>query len=199
MVSVHQPMSGFHSSAPGWTPYLKRRGENRRQRKNTGKFSRRSPRKPPCLLPLQVWRRALPQVLLEKVMDPIGATRTWRWHGYGNLWVVLDGQRIQSVSGGGHWGGGLFISSRDQARLGYLFLRDGRWKEDRIISEEWIDKLTVPTPANPAYENAYWASGFGGNTIYVDPNNDLVVVLRWVPQRDGVISRVMASIESGGS
>ncbi len=28
---------------------------------------------------------------------------TWRWHGYDNSWVTLDGQKIQSVSGGGHF------------------------------------------------------------------------------------------------
>src|SRR4029079_14883565 len=31
---------------------------------------------------LQVWRRPLPQVLRQEVMDPIGASNTWRWHGY---------------------------------------------------------------------------------------------------------------------
>jgi CubicO group peptidase (beta-lactamase class C family) len=36
---------------------------------------------------LQVWRRPLPQVLKEFIMDPIGASNTWRWHGYENSWV----------------------------------------------------------------------------------------------------------------
>ena len=55
---------------------------------------------------LRVFKRPLPEVLREHVMDPIGASPTWRWHGYENSWVLLDGQRMQSVSGGGHWGGG---------------------------------------------------------------------------------------------
>jgi len=58
-----------------------------------------------ALAALHVWRRPLPQVLRELVMDPIGTSNTWRWHGYDNSWVLLDGQRMQSVSGGGHWGG----------------------------------------------------------------------------------------------
>ncbi|MBM3312285.1 MAG: serine hydrolase, partial [Candidatus Aminicenantes bacterium] len=39
---------------------------------------------------LQVWRRPLPQVLREAIMDPLGASPTWRWHGYDNSWVLVD-------------------------------------------------------------------------------------------------------------
>src|SRR5580704_6590128 len=77
---------------------------------------------------LQVWRKPLPVVLKEKVMDPIGASSTWRWYGYDNAFVNVDGLMMQSVSGGGHFGGGLFISALDHARYGLLFLRKGRWK-----------------------------------------------------------------------
>ncbi|HMJ86253.1 MAG TPA: serine hydrolase, partial [Vicinamibacterales bacterium] len=78
-----------------------------------------------ALAALQVWRRPLPDVLREEVMNPIGASSTWRWYGYENSWVDLDGHKVQSVSGGGHWGGGMFINSYDMARFGYLFLRNG--------------------------------------------------------------------------
>ena len=87
-----------------------------------------------ALVALNVWREPLPQVLREYVMDPIGASNTWRWHGYRNSWVDIDGQMMQSVSGGGHWGGGMHISARDMARFGYLFLNDGVWNGERIIS-----------------------------------------------------------------
>ena len=66
---------------------------------------------------LRVWRKPLPQVLQDEVMDPIGASRTWEWHGYENSWVTINGVSMQSVSGGGHWGGGMWISARDQARF----------------------------------------------------------------------------------
>ena len=82
-----------------------------------------------ALAALHVWRRPLPQVLRELVMDPIGASNTWRWHGYENSWVNVDGVMVQSVSGGGHWGGGMFISARDQARFGLLTLRRGKWED----------------------------------------------------------------------
>src|SRR5690606_3463542 len=73
-----------------------------------------------------VWRRPLPAVLAEHVMGPIGASSTWQWHGYENSWITLDGQRVQAVSGGSHWGGGLFIHAYDLARFGLLTLRGGR-------------------------------------------------------------------------
>jgi CubicO group peptidase (beta-lactamase class C family) len=85
---------------------------------------------------LQVWRKPLPMVLKERVMDPIGASTTWRWYGYENSWVNVDGIKMQSVSGGGHSGGGVFISARDHARFGLLFMNNGVWNGERIISKD---------------------------------------------------------------
>src|SRR6185295_16717542 len=45
-----------------------------------------------ALAALNLWRRALPQVLKDTIMDPIGASASWRWFGYENSWIVLDGQ-----------------------------------------------------------------------------------------------------------
>ncbi len=160
---------------------------------------------------LQVWRRPLPRVLKEEVMDPIGASSTWRWHGYENSWITLDGQRMQSVSGGGHFGGGLFISAMDHARFGLLFLRNGHWEERQIVPPQWIEAMRQPTPARKDYgymwwlntdreripaapESAFWAAGFGGNYIYVDQENDLLIVLRWVPALPEVVEAVMAAL-----
>jgi CubicO group peptidase (beta-lactamase class C family) len=72
-----------------------------------------------ALAATNVWRRPLPQVLKENIMDPIGASDTWRWFGYEDAWIVLDGVPVQAVSGGGHWGGGMFINAYDMARFGY--------------------------------------------------------------------------------
>jgi CubicO group peptidase (beta-lactamase class C family) len=146
---------------------------------------------------LRVWGRPLPVVLKEKIMDPIGASATWRWHGYENSWVTIDGVKMQSVSGGGHRGGGMFISTRDQARFGYLFLRNGKWKDRQLISEEWIQMLQVPSEAKPNYGYMWWlnrgprrapqwpesiftAVGFGGNYVAVDQDHDLLAVIRWL-------------------
>jgi CubicO group peptidase (beta-lactamase class C family) len=166
-----------------------------------------------CLL--QVWRTPLPVILREKIMDPIGASPTWRWHGYENSWVLVDGLKMQSVSGGGHWGGGMFISTRDQARFGLLFLRNGNWNGRQLISKEWIKMLRQPTPANPVYgymwwlntgqqsssnapESIFYAAGFGGNYIVVDQENDLVIAVRWCGSSrtlDGIYQRVLASLK----
>jgi CubicO group peptidase (beta-lactamase class C family) len=167
-----------------------------------------------ALAALNIWRRPLPEVLREYVMDPIGASATWRWYGYDNSWVVLDGQRIQSVSGGGHWGGGMFISARDQARFGLFTLRDGRWGDRQLLSHEWLAAARTPGPANDGYgfmnfflntgrkslpsaPATAWAHlGSGVNMIYCDPENDLVIVARWItgPAQDGIVQRVLAAI-----
>jgi CubicO group peptidase (beta-lactamase class C family) len=147
---------------------------------------------------LNLWRQPLPVVLKERIMDPIGASRTWRWTGYENSWVVMDGQLMQSVSGGSHWGGGLFINAYDQARFGYLTLRNGKWKDKQIISEGWLKMARTPTPVQPTYgfmnfylntDKKLYASapatafahiGAGPNIVYVDPENDLIIVARWI-------------------
>lgn len=168
-----------------------------------------------ALAALHVWRRPLPRVLKEYVMDPIGASNTWRWYGYDNSWVTLDGLQVQSVSGGGHWGGGMWLSARDQARFGYFTLRRGSWNGKQILPEEWFAMAVTPTGAQPGYgfmnyylntgrksmpsapESAYSHRGAGTNMIYVDRENDLVVVARWIQGGaiDGFIRRVLAAID----
>jgi CubicO group peptidase (beta-lactamase class C family) len=168
-----------------------------------------------ALAALNVWRRPLPDVLRELVMDPIGASPTWRWYGYDNSWVVLDGQLIQSVSGGGHWGGGMFISAYDQARFGLLTMRNGKWGTKQVIPEAWIRESRAPSAAQPTYgfmnyflntgkrpmpsapESAYWHLGNGTNAIICDPEHDLVVVVRWIQGNalDGVMQRVLGAIK----
>jgi CubicO group peptidase (beta-lactamase class C family) len=167
-----------------------------------------------ALAALQVWRRPLPQVLREQVMDPIGASNTWRWYGYDNSWVLVDGEAMQSMSGGGHWGGGMFINARDMARFGYLTLRRGKWRDRQILSEAWVRQALTPTVPQPTYGFMNWflntdrkfiasapASAFahmgnGTNMIYVDPENDLVVVVRWIENGavNEFVQRLLASI-----
>src|SRR5688500_851993 len=169
-----------------------------------------------ALAALNVWRRPLPQVLKELVMDPIGASQTWRWYGYENSWVLVDGVAVQSVSGGGHWGGGMFISARDQARFGYLTLRRGKWKDRQLLSEAWVRMALTPTPVQPTYGFMNWflntdrkflpsapASAFahlgaGTNVVYVDPEHDLVIVARWIERNalDELVRRVLGAVRS---
>jgi CubicO group peptidase (beta-lactamase class C family) len=163
---------------------------------------------------LRLWKRPLPDVIKEYVMNPIGASDTWQYHGYNNSDVVIDGKKMKSVSGGTRWGGGLWISTRDEARFGYLFLRKGRWGNKQIISEKWIKAATTPSEVGPDYGFLWWlntkqkqwpsaptssiaAVGAGSNTIWIDPEHDLVVVWRWHQGNgDELFKRVLASIKT---
>ena len=167
-----------------------------------------------ALSALNVWRRPLPQVLKETVMDPIGASNTWRWFGYENSFVVLDGAIVQSVAGGGHWGGGMFINTYDMARFGYLTLRRGKWKERQLVSTQWLDWALTPTPAQPDYgfmnffnnrdgklmpsapANSFMHIGSGTNAVIVIPDHDLVMVVRWIdrPAIDEFVKRVLSAL-----
>lgn len=164
---------------------------------------------------LQVWRKPLPLVLKENLMDPIGASTTWRWFGYDHAWLDMDGYKVQSVTGGGHSGGGVFISTADQARFGLLIARNGRWKDRQLLSAEWITQATKPSVPNDSYgymwwlnqgkrkwpevanENLFYAAGFGGNFIVIDQQSDLVIITRWLePSQIGMfVSKVLASVK----
>jgi CubicO group peptidase (beta-lactamase class C family) len=168
-----------------------------------------------ALAALQVWRRPLPEVLKERIMDPIGASNTWRWYGYDNSWIVLDGREVQSVSGGGHWGGGLILNAWDMARFGLLTQRRGKWGDRQLLSDAWVTQALTPTRVEPTYGYMNWFVntdrkyvtsappqafvhvGAGNNYIYVDPVNDLVAVIRWMDNGqslNGFVQRLLAAV-----
>ena len=142
---------------------------------------------------LQRFRRPLPEVFAERIMQPIGASSDWRWYGYRTSIVEIDGRMVESVPGGSHWGGGVAINAEDQARIGLLMLRRGA----PLLPESWIDESLKPCPLNPNYgflwwlnthrsrypsatEESFFASGAGGNITWIDPVHDLVAVMRWM-------------------
>lgn len=158
--------------------------------------------------------RALPEVLKERVMDPIGASTDWEWHGYRDAFVEIGGQAIRSVSGGGHWGGGMFIGSRDHARMGLLMLRDGLWGDRRILPAGWVRAMLTPSPRNNQYGLMWWlnagpevrcprataesvfALGAGVNVVWIAPELDLVTVARWIDraQMDAFFGKVRQAL-----
>ena len=150
-----------------------------------------------------VWRRPLPEVLREYVMDPIGASTTWAWHGYENSWVNIDGRMIQSPSGGAHWGGGMILSAYDQARFGLFTLHRGVWNGKQLLSEDWFEMATTAGEVNTRFgfmnfslnadRPGTWTHvGAGSNLVYVDPGNDLVIVCRWI--RGGAFNEVVETV-----
>jgi CubicO group peptidase (beta-lactamase class C family) len=174
-----------------------------------------------ALAALHVFKKPLPEVLKASIMDPIGASNTWRWEPYTNAYVNIDGKRMPSVPGGGHHGGGMFISAWDMARFGYLFLQKGKWNGKQLISEKWIEMSRSPGPVNNQYgymnfflntkdavvngrpgRQMYPAApvtavafrGNGENIVLVDWEHDMVAVFRWIRGANGFVDRLMASV-----
>ena len=163
----------------------------------------------------RVFGKSLPEVLKENVMDPIGASREWKWQGYGEKSTAdVNGTKVESVSGGTRWGGGLWINSQDLARFGLLVLNKGKWEGKTVLSEKWIQDATTPSAHGPDYGYLWWlntkqkqwpsgppssfaAVGNGGNIIWVDPEHDIVLVWHWHDNGkavDGMIQRIVAAV-----
>ncbi|PYM89907.1 MAG: serine hydrolase, partial [Candidatus Rokuibacteriota bacterium] len=159
---------------------------------------------------LRLFREPLADVLRREIMDPIGASGEWQWQPYSNSTVEIDGRSLPSVPGGSHWGGGLWMSSRDHARFGSFLAQGGRWNGRALLPAEWITEMRRPCALNPEYglltwlntgrrqfpsapESSFAARGAGSNVIWIDPEHDLVVVVRWIdkPHVDGFIARVL--------
>jgi CubicO group peptidase (beta-lactamase class C family) len=161
---------------------------------------------------LRRFRRPLPEVFAERIMQPIGASGDWSWHGYSTSSVDVGGRMIESVSGGSHWGGGMLIHAEDQARIGLLMLRGGDWNGRRLLPAAWIAESLRPCALNPAYgllwwlgsryenapEGSFFASGAGGNLTWVAPRQEIVAVLRWTDPGavDTFIRLVMQAVEA---
>jgi len=161
---------------------------------------------------LRLFREPLPVVLGREIMGPISATDSWSWHGYNTSWVEVEGKGIESVSGGAHWGGGLWINTLDHARFGLLYQRQGRWGERSILDERWVAETMMPCDLNPAYGYLWWlnagnyiskradsaafaAIGAGGNIIFVWPGADIVIVLRWCSDTGMAIDNILSSLD----
>jgi CubicO group peptidase (beta-lactamase class C family) len=158
----------------------------------------------------------LPEVLKENIMDPIGASKEWKWQGYGaKSTAVINGTPIESVSGCTRWGGGLWINSQDLARFGLLILNKGKWEGKQLVSEKWLQAAVTPSAHGGDYGYLWWlntkqkqwpsgpassfaAIGNGGNIIWIDPEHDIVMVWHWHDSGrgvvDGMVQRVVAAV-----
>ena len=83
------------------------------------------------------------------------------------------------------------MTARDLARFGYLFLRNGEWRGETVISKAWISESTQAysqAGAGQGYGYLWWVDGFGlpvssfsaqgalAKYVVVIPSRDLVVV-----------------------
>jgi CubicO group peptidase (beta-lactamase class C family) len=166
---------------------------------------------------LRTFKKPVPDVFREQVMDVIGASNTWRWVPYHNSFVEIDGRKMASVSGGTRWGGGMWINAMDMARFGYLWLRGGKWGDKQILPPAYVKAAITPStvPNSPDYGYLWWlntkgknypglpptafgAKGAGSNTIVISPEHDLVVVWRWHAGNEAEFAkRVIAAIKPG--
>jgi CubicO group peptidase (beta-lactamase class C family) len=160
---------------------------------------------------LRRFGKPLPEVLKRSILDPIGASQKWRWMGYENSKVDIAGRQIESVSGGTRWGGGLWINSEDMARFGLLILNHGRWKDRQLVTESWLQEAVTPSLHGPDYGYLWWlntkqerwpsgpassfaAMGNGGNTIWIDPEHDIVFAWHYGSALDGMVQRIVAAV-----
>ena len=161
---------------------------------------------------LRAFGQSVPSVFRREVMEPIGASNTWRWIPYHNSFVEHDGRKLASVSGGTRWGGGMWIHAQDMARFGYLWLRGGKWGEKQVVPPEFMKAALTPSQHGPDYGYLWWlntqgknypglpastygARGAGSNTITILPEQDLVIVWRWHDGNEAeFVKRVVAAI-----
>jgi CubicO group peptidase (beta-lactamase class C family) len=162
---------------------------------------------------LRLFREPLPAVLAREVTGPLGASMMWQWQPYRDSWAEIDGAWMPSVPGGSHWGGGLWMGSRDHARFGLLLLHQGRWGERQLLPGAWVAEMRRPCPLHPGYGLLWWlntgrtlaagapescwsARGAGSNVIWLDPEHDLVLVARWIEKAavPGLVERVTAAV-----
>jgi len=121
--------------------------------------------------------------------------------------------------------GGLYLSRKDLARFGYLYLHDGVWNGKRILPSAWIAESLKPwvTPGDMEasgvrYGYQWWLMpygsagaraatcwGYGGQFLFVVPEHDLVAVFNgWniydKPELEPkmALDRVLASIRPSG-
>ena len=172
---------------------------------------------------LHLFGQPLPELFEQAVLQPIGAGAHWQWLGYDDAWIDLparDGvaaQRVKSVPGGSHWGAGISISARDQARIGQLLLDGGRHGAQQLVPAHWVARMSQPGPVAPFYGWLTWLNsegrlfaqashaswfmiGAGGHYVWLEPEQRAVVVVRWLDgaHAPGFVDRVAQALRSTG-
>ena len=131
----------------------------------------------------EVTNKSISQYLYDKIWNPLGMEDS--------AYFILDDVKDEFALGG------LNATLRDYAKFGLLYLRNGRWNDNQIISKQWIEDShstdgihLVPgereTSSNPwGYGYQWWvpgfpdtdytASGVYNQYIYIDPLSEIVI------------------------
>jgi CubicO group peptidase (beta-lactamase class C family) len=117
---------------------------------------------------------------------------------------------IKNQEGHTHTGGGLFLTARDAAKFGLLYLKNGRWGDVQVVPEAWVREslrlhvefeakgpkgpgaigygylwwILFPDPRGSGRQDIYAARGAHGQYIFVVPEHDMVVVVFGNTQTD---------------
>jgi len=135
---------------------------------------------------------------------------------------IVDRQWVQLANSVTYASGDLRLRPRDMAKIGYLFLNEGRWEGHAIVSPDWVAEASQERlltwnppwgygyqwwsfdwPVNGATYPSFGARGWGGQVITVFPTLDMVVVLtggnyRTSDPTDAVIAEfVLDALEAG--
>lgn len=96
----------------------------------------------------------------RRIADPIGMNRAkWDWGDFGEV----DGIVVNGGSGNGDKH--IFISARELARFGHLFLNRGKWNGKQLLSASWVDEATkVQAPDSLPWGHP--ESGIDGRGVY---------------------------------
>jgi CubicO group peptidase (beta-lactamase class C family) len=143
--------------------------------------------------------------LHPRLFEPLGIAQPY--------WLITE-------DGANRGGGGLHLTPRDMAKIGYLYLNNGRWDDRQIVSPEWVAQSTTTHASGYCYfsganigtgsygyhwwmaeksgPSSFAALGYGGQVVYVVPEKDLVVVTAFAgadPNAPELQQRVLPVIE----
>lgn len=123
--------------------------------------------------------------LQDYLDEKVGKPLSWgRWN-----FAYRNAKEVDHTPGGG----GIALRPTDMLRFLYLLLHKGRWGDQQIVPEAYVDHCANPSPYNPHFSyslqfnangrgthpelprDAYWKAGSGGHALYVVPSHDLVV------------------------
>jgi CubicO group peptidase (beta-lactamase class C family) len=131
--------------------------------------------------------------LEEKIWKPLGMEHDATWN-------VDSKKRKREFASAG-----LNAIPRDFAKFGQLYVNKGKWKGQQIVDEEWVNAIASADTMTKygGYKNQWWsrtnprtgafsAIGFLNQYLYINPNNNVVIVRigkRWTTNGYGVSTR----------
>ncbi|MEM9548131.1 MAG: serine hydrolase [Bacteroidota bacterium] len=129
----------------------------------------------------------------------------------------MDNTTLEVDEAGGYIGSSYcYATTRDWARFGTLYLRDGVWNGERLLPEGWVEYTKTPnassngrygshfwTNASPKYykdapEDMFSANGYEGQRVFIIPSKDLIIVRLGLNQRvdfNRLVKEICDSIE----